>query len=447
MPRPVVALVGRTNVGKSTLLNRILGVRHAVVDDRPNVTRDRLIVPVMWGGRELTVVDTGGWGPDAASELDSKVKHQAELAMFQADVIMVVVSVTDGVIPADEEAVSLVRAAGKPCVLVVNKVDHEKHEAMVGEFHRLGVEAVVAVSALHNRGIDALMDAVVARLPPPEAEVPYHEGAIRLAIVGRPNAGKSTLLNALLDDERAIVDETPGTTRDPLDAELMWQGKPLVLVDTAGIRKKTRVTYGVDYFSVLRALQAIDRCDVALLVLDATEPATAQDITIARYVCEAGRGLLLVVNKWDLLPPEQREAHKDWMRRRLDFLSFAPVLHVSAKERRNVKQVLERAYGVWKARGQRLSRSAVDAAIREAIEKHAPPKVGTRRLDVVWAHQDDEDAWKFVLHVNDPALVPSNYTRYLEHALRRQFGFNGVPLVFESVPAGRRRPHRKEAGT
>lgn len=447
MSRPVVALVGRTNVGKSTLLNRILGTRHAVVDDRPNVTRDRLIVPVMWGGREVVVVDTGGWGVEVVSELDSKVKHQAELAISQADVIMLVVSVSEGLVPSDEEAVELVRESGKPCILVVNKVDHQKHEALVAEFYRLGIETVVAVSALHNRGIESLIDAAVAKLPPPEVEAPHPAGAIRIAIVGRPNAGKSTLLNALLEDERAIVDATPGTTRDPLDADLLWQGKPLVLVDTAGIRKKARVEYGIDYFSVLRALRTIDRCDVALLVLDATDAATAQDITIARYVCEAGRGLVLVVNKWDLMPPEQREAHKAWMRRRLDFFSFAPVLHVSARDRRGVKLVLERACGVWKARGQKLSRSAVDAAIKEAIERHAPPRVGTRRLDVVWAHQDEDETWRFVLHVNDPALVPSSYTRYLEHALRRQFGFNGVPLVFEVVPAGRRRPHRKEAGT
>ncbi len=446
MSRPVVALVGRTNVGKSTLLNRILGTRHAVVDDRPNVTRDRLIVPVEWEGREMVVVDTGGWDLDAATELDTKVRHQAELAMAQADVIVLVMAVHDGVIAADEEAVRLVRQSGKPSILAVNKVDHESHQSLVGEFHRLGIETVVAVSALHNRGTGALMDAVVDRLPPAEELPTYPPETMRVAIVGRPNAGKSTLLNALLGDERAIVDETPGTTRDPLDAELEWQGRRVVLVDTAGIRKKTRVSYGVDYFSVLRALQSIDRADVALLVLDAVEPATSQDITIARYICAAGAGLVLVVNKWDLIPPEQREVHRDWLRRRLDFLSFAPVVHVSAKERRNVRPVLHRADEVWQARGLRLSRSAVDDAIKESITRHAPPRVGTRRLDVVWAHQDDTATWKFVLHVNDPSLVPSNYERYLEHDLRRQFGFKGVPLSFEFVSAGRRRPHRREVG-
>ncbi len=445
MPRPVVALVGRTNVGKSTLLNRILGERYAVVDDRPHVTRDRLIVPVTWGDREMLVVDTGGWGLDAVSSLDLKVRHQAELAIEQADVILLVVAAPEGVIPSDFEAVNLVRSAGKPCVLVVNKVDHERHEALVGEFHKLGVDTVVGVSALHNRGVDDLMDAVVAKLPPAEPHAEYPAGALRLAIVGRPNAGKSTLLNALIGDERAIVDEQPGTTRDPLDAELLWQGRRLVLVDTAGIRKKTRVTYGVDYFSVLRALQAIDRCDIALLVLDATEPATAQDVTIARYVCEAGRGLVLVVNKWDLVSQDNRDAQKDWLRRRLEFFSFVPVLHVSAKEGRHIKSVLQRAFEVSKARELRLSRSVVDNAIRESVERHSPPMVGTRRLNIVWAHQHELEPWKFVLHVNDPALMPSNYVRYLEHDLRRQFGFHGVPLLFEIVPAGRKPHRRREA--
>ncbi len=445
MTRPVVALVGRTNVGKSTLLNRVVGNRLAVVDDQPNVTRDRLIVPVSWEGRDMAMVDTGGWGIDAGTALDVKVKHQAEIAMSQADVLVLVAAASDGAIASDIEAAKLVREAGKPCLLVVNKVDHDRHEALTAEFHRLGIETVVTVSALHNRGIGDFMDAVVSKLPQTEVQEPWQEGAIRLAIVGRPNAGKSTLLNAIVGDERAIVDETPGTTRDPLDAEFMWQGRRLVLVDTAGIRKRSRVDYGVGYFSVIRAIQAIDRCDVAVLVLDATEPATTQDVTIARYVRESGRGLILVVNKWDLVPAEYRDAHKDWMRRRLEFLSFIPVLHVSAKERRNVKTILQRAFEVWKARGQRLSRSMVDTAISEAIERHAPPRVGTRRLDVVWAHQDDAEPWKFVLHVNDPKLVPPTYPRYLERELRRQFKYHGVPLLFEFVPAGRRPRRRREA--
>ncbi len=442
MSRPVVALVGRTNVGKSTLLNRIVGGRYAVVDDQPNVTRDRLFFPVTWQGRDLTIVDTGGWGVDADSPIGSKVKRQAELAVAQADVVILVVAATDGVIAADEEAASLVRAAGKPAVLAVNKIDTSLRDSLVPEFHRLGIEEVVPVSALHNRGMGHLEDAVVQLLPPQGPAEVVEAGTVRLAIVGRPNAGKSTLLNALLGDERAIVDETPGTTRDSLDADLEWQGRQLVLVDTAGIRKRSRVTYGVDYFSVLRALHAIDRSDVALLVLDATDPATAQDINIARYVIESGRGLVLVVNKWDLVLSEYRETHKDWMKRRLPFLSFVPVLHISARDGTNVKRVLQSALDVWQSRGRLLSRSTVDNAIKEAVELHAPPRVGTRRLNVIWAHQDEENPWTFVLHVNEPTLVPTTYERYLEHHMRRKFGYRGVPLHFTFVRAGR--PRRAE---
>jgi GTP-binding protein len=447
MARPVVALVGRTNVGKSTLLNRLVGSRLAVVDDHPNVTRDRVVVPYSYEGRDMVLVDTGGWATDAASSIDVQVKKQAELAIRQADVILLVVDVRAGVLGADEEVASLVRSSGKPSLLVVNKVDGPHLEAAASDFHRLGIDPLVALSAIHNRGVEELRDGIVALLASSAPKPDAPSDAVRIAIVGRPNAGKSTLLNTLLGDERAIVDATPGTTRDSLDAELQWQGRKLVLVDTAGIRRKSKVDYGIDYFSVLRSMQAIDRADVVLLVLDATEPATSQDITIARYVLEAGRGLCIVVNKWDLVSPELREAHKTWMRQRLDFLSYVPVLHISALHGRHVKQSLHRALEVWKARGQRLSRSSVDEAIKEAVEHQPPPRVGTRRLNIVWAHQDDEKTWQFVLHVNDPQLVTPTYQRYLERRLRERFGFRGVPMHLLFVRAGRRTPRRDETST
>ena len=332
-------------------------------------------------------------------------------------------------------------------LLVVNKVDAPHLEAAASDFHRLGISPVVTLSAIHNRGIAELRDHLVDLLPPSEMARPATSDAVRIAIVGRPNAGKSTLLNALLGDQRAIVDAMPGTTRDSLDAEMEWQGRTLVLVDTAGIRRKSRVDYGIDYFSVLRSIQSIDRADVVLLVIDATEPATGQDITIARYVLEAGRGLCIVVNKWDLMPADLRETHKNWMRRRLDFLSYVPVLHISALHGRQVKQTLHRALEVWQARRQRLSRSVVDTAVREIVERHGPPRVGTRRLNIIWAHQDDEKTWQFVLHVNDPQLVTPTYQRYLENQLRQRFGFRGVPVHLVFVRAGRRTRGKEESST
>ncbi|MCD6400221.1 ribosome biogenesis GTPase Der [candidate division WOR-3 bacterium] len=444
MSRPVVALVGRTNVGKSTLLNRLLGSRLVVVDDRPHVTRDRVVVPFSHEGRNMLLVDTGGWAIDAQTPLDAKVSGQAELAMRQADVIVLVVDVRDGVIAADEEVAELVRKSGKAAMLVVNKVDAPHLEPAASDFHRLGIGPVVALSAMHNRGIDEFRDALVELLPPPVDTVAPPSDAVRIAIVGRPNAGKSTLLNALLGDERAIVDATPGTTRDSLDAEMQWQGKKLILVDTAGIRRKSRVEYGIDYFSILRSMQSIERADVVLLVIEATEPATSQDITIARYVLDSGRGLCIVVNKWDLVPPELRERHKNWMKQRLEFLSWVPVLRISALHNRHVKQTLHRALEVWEARRQQLSRSVVDEAVKEAVDKQPPPRVGTRRLDIVWAHQDEEKPWQFVLHVNDPQLIVPTYQRYLEHQLRERFGFRGVPVHLVFVRAGRRKKRRKE---
>ncbi len=437
MPRPVVALVGRTNVGKSTLLNRIAGARLAVVDDQPHVTRDRVFAPVNWGDRDMLFVDTGGWSAAADSPIGLKVKHQAEMAIEQADAVVLVTSVTDGVLASDEEVVALVRAAGKPAVLAVNKIDTDRREPLLPEFYRLGMDRVIAVSALHNRGIDELMDAVVSLLPPAETPTPARKGALRLAIVGRPNAGKSTLLNAFLGDERAIVDETPGTTRDPLDAELAWGGRSLLLVDTAGIRKRSHLDYGVDYFSVLRSMQAIDRCDVALLVLDAVEPATAQDVSIARYVFESGKGLVIVVNKWDLVPAAEREAHRDWLKQRLDFLSHVPTLRVSAKNRQNITEVLQRAVEVAEARMRLLPPDAVDAAVKDAVQRYAPPRLGKRSLSVTRAHQDEERPWTFIVHVNDVRMVTQTYLRYLEHQMRALFQYDGVPMQFVIVKAGR----------
>jgi GTP-binding protein len=385
----------------------------------------------------MLFVDTGGWAPVAESSLGLKVKHQAELALERADVVVLVASATDGVIASDEEVVGLVRAAGKATILAVNKVDTDRRDPMLADFHRLGVERVIAVSAIHDRGIDELMDAVVSLLPPAEPPAPAATGVLRLAIVGRPNAGKSTLLNAFLGDERAIVDETPGTTRDSLDAELAWKGRKLILVDTAGIRRRSQLGYGVDYFSVLRSMQAIDRCDVAILVLDAIEPATAQDNSIARYVFESGKGLVLVVNKWDLVPAAEREAHKDRLKLRLDFLSHVPLLHISAKNNRNTTEVLMRAVEVADARMLHLAPDVVDTAIKEAVERYAPPRLGTRTLSVARASQDASRPWVFIIHVNDLRLVLKTYLRYLEHQLRNQFGFDGVPIHFVVVKAGR----------
>ena len=427
MTRPIIAIVGRTNVGKSTLLNRLASKRLAVVGKLPGVTRDRVFALASWEGRELTLVDTGGWQAKPQSTLEQKVKQQVEAAIAQAEGIIFLVDARDGVIAADEEVADVLRAASKPVVLAVNKVDTASQENQIADFYRLSIGTPVAISAYHNRGVDELMDAVLAYLPPSPASLVEPEGA-KLAIVGRPNVGKSTLLNALLGDERAIIDETPGTTRDALDAVLQWDGKRILLIDTAGIRRRGRVDAGIDYYSLLRALQAINRCDGALLMIDASEFVTAQDMHIAGYIIEAGKGMVLVVNKWDLIPQVQRQEFKRYMEQRLKFISYVPALYISAKLGHNVDQVLPQAWQVWQERQKHIPSEMVDMVVKKAVESHPPPRVGSRQLRIAHAYQGESRPSTFVLQVNDPRLVHFSYQRYLENKLRGSFGFRGTPL-------------------
>ncbi len=437
MTRSIVAIVGRTNVGKSTLLNRLAGKQIAVVADLPGTTRDRVFAFVSWQGRELTVVDTGGWQADPQGSLEQKVKQQVEAAIAQADVIIFLVDVKDGVIAADEEIADVLRAANKPIILTVNKVDSAKKANQVADFYRLGMGGPIAISAHHNRGIDELMDAVLASLPPEPVSIAESAEA-KLAIVGRPNVGKSTLLNALLGDERAIVHESPGTTRDSLDAIMKWDDKEILLVDTAGIKRRGRVDAGVDYYSLLRALQAINRCDVALLLIDAGEFITAQDMHIAGYIIEVGKGMMLVVNKWDLVPREQRQEFKGSLERRLRFASYTPVVYISAKLGQGINRILPQAWEIWQERQKRIPQSEVDELITQAVNSYPPPRTGSRRLHIARAYQNESQPATFVLQVNDPKLVHFSYRRYLENKLRQGFGFRGVPLKLIFTKASRK---------
>jgi len=437
MSRPIVAIVGRTNVGKSTLLNRLAGRRLAVVADLPGTTRDRVFAFVAWQGQELTVVDTGGWQTKPSTSLEQKVKQQVEAAIARADAVIFLVDARDGVIAADEEIADVLRAANKPTILAVNKVDSAKQANQVADFYHLGMGEPIAISAHHNRGIDDLMDAVLASLPPQPISI-AEPGEAKLAIVGRPNVGKSTLLNKLLGDERAIVHESPGTTRDSLDAIIRWDDKEILLVDTAGIKRRGRVGAGVDYYSLLRALQAINRCDVALLLIDASEFITAQDMHIAGYIIEAGKGIILLVNKWDIVPQEQRQDFKHSMEQRLRFAPYTPTIYISAKLGQGMNRILPRAWEVWQERQKRIPQSEVDELVKQAVSSHPPPRTGSRRLHIARAYQDESQPATFVLKVNNPKLVHFSYQRYLENKLRRGFGFRGVPLKLIFTTAARK---------
>ena len=443
MTRSIIAIVGRPNVGKSTLLNRLAGRRIAVVADLPGTTRDRVIASASWQGREFTLVDTGGWQTKPSSSLEQKVRQQVEAAIAQADAIIFLADAQDGAIAADEEIADILRAADKPVILAINKVDSPKQESQASDFYRLGAGEPGAISALHNRGIEELMDAVLEALPAQPVSTIEPDRA-KLAIVGRPNVGKSTLLNALLKDERAIVDEAPGTTRDSLDAIVRWDNKEILLVDTAGIKRRGRVDAGVDYYSLLRSLQAINRCDVALLLVDAGEFITAQDMHIAGYVAEAGKGMLLVVNKWDTVPQEQRQEFKRAAERRLRFGSYIPLTYVSAQLRRGTGKILPQAWEIWQERQKRLPQSTLEGVVREALSSHPPPRLGSRRLRVTRVHQDDAQPATIVLAVNDPKLVHFSYQRYLENRIRQSFGFRGVPLKLVFTRGGRKLTRRTE---
>ena len=427
MTRPVVAIVGRPNVGKSTLLNRLAGRRVAVVADLPGTTRDRVFASVSWREQEMTVVDTGGWQTKPQPGLEQKVRHQVEAAIARADAVIFLTDVRDGAIAADEDIADLLRQTGRPVILAVNKVDSPKQKNEVADFYRLGMGEPITISAHHNRGIDELMDAVLASLPRQPVGIVESREA-KLAIVGRPNVGKSTLLNALLRDERAIVDESPGTTRDSLDAVIRWHGRDILLVDTAGIKRRGRVDVGVDYYSLIRALQAINRCGVALLLVDAGEFVTAQDMHIAGYIVEAGKGMMLVVNKWDLVPQEQRKEFKQAAERSLRFAPYTPIVYISAQLRQGVNRILPQAWEIWQERQKRIPQSEVNELVKQAVSSHPPPRTGSGRLRIARTYQHESQLATFVLEVNDPRLVHFSYQRYLENKLRQGLGFRGVPL-------------------
>ncbi len=435
MTRPIVAIVGRPNVGKSTLLNRLASTRIAVVADLPGTTRDRVFAFISWQGRELTVVDTGGWQTKPATPLEQKVKQQVEAAIAKADAIIFLVDAKDGAIAADEEIADMLRATNRPIILAVNKVDSAKQVNQVADFYHLGMGEPIAISAYHNQGIDDLMDVVLASLPQQPISI-AEPGEAKLTIAGRPNVGKSTLLNTLLRDERAIVHESPGTTRDSLDAVIRWDNKEILLVDTAGIKRRGRVGTGVDYYSLLRTLQAINRCNVALLLIDASEFITAQDMHIAGYIIEVGKGIILVVNKWDLVPREQRQEFKRSVEQRLRFASYIPIIYISAKRGKSINRILPHAWEIWQERQKRIPQSKVDEFVKQAVGSHPPPRTGSKRLKITRAYQDESKLATFVIKVNNPKLVHFSYQRYMENKLRQEFGFRGVPLklIFTRAP-------------
>jgi GTP-binding protein len=430
---PIVAIIGRQNVGKSTLLNRLTGKRIAIVEDLPGTTRDRIFARVAWDDAEFTLVDTGGLELNLESKVSQGVKEQIEAAISEADVLIFLVDVRTGVTPVDQEIADMLRRVGKPLVLTVNKVDNTRFEAEAAEFYVLGLGEPLAVSAYHGWGTFELLDIVTSLLPPSQT-VEAETEAMKVAIVGRPNVGKSMLLNALLGEDRVIVDEVAGTTRDAIDTMLDFDGQSVLLIDTAGIRRRGHIGRGVERYSVIRALRAIDRADIALLILDATELAVAQDLHITSYIQQAAKGIVITVNKWDLIEDKDVAAYTKYIRNRFRFLSHAPVLYISAKLGQEVDKIMPQVSQIYRERLKRLPTSAVNSVVREAVAAHVSPRVGGRQLKVLYATQAEINPPTFVFFVNDPKLVHFSYRRYLENKLRKSFGFAGTSfrLIFKT---------------
>ncbi len=433
MGKPIVAIIGRQNVGKSTLLNRVAGKSIAIVSDLPGTTRDRIMADVSWQGVEFIIVDTGGLELKPVSTIAQRVREQVEVAITEADVIIFLVDVKDGLVPADLEIANMLRRAGKPILLVANKVDNTKLEAEALEFYELGLGEPLTISAYHGRGTAELLNRIVSLLPAP-SPIEAETGVMKVAIIGRPGVGKSTLLNALLGKERTIVGDTPGTTRDAIDTLFDFQGQSVLLIDTAGIRRQSRLEMGVERYSIIRALRAIERADIALLVLDATELLTAEDMHIGGYIQQAAKGILLVVNKWDLANDNDTTEWSRYIKSQFKFMPYAPVLFISAKFGQGIDKVMPQVCQVYEERLKRLPSGVVNSVIQQAVVAHNLPRSGSKQLKVLYAAQTGVNPPTFDFFVNDAKLIHFSYRRYLENKLRQVFGFAGTPvrLVFKT---------------
>lgn len=430
--KPVVAIVGRPNVGKSTLFNKISGKRIAIVEDTPGITRDRIYAEAEWSGHNFTLIDTGGIEPYSRDIILSQMRNQANLAIDMADVILFMVNVRDGMTAADKDVAAMLRKCGKPVILVCNKVDNPGQPPLEAyEFYNLGIGDPVMISSVHGLGVGDLLDEVISHFPE-DCDQDEDEDITHIAIVGKPNAGKSSLVNRLLGEDRVIVSNIAGTTRDAIDSTLIKNGKKYTLIDTAGMRKRGKIDENVEHYSVVRALAAIDRSDACIIMIDACEGVTEQDTKIAGYVHDNGKAAVFAVNKWDLVEKETNTM-RDFKNRLLEgfsFMMYAPSLFISAKSGLRVDNLFEEVDKAVEENKKRISTGLLNDVINEAIAMVQPPSDKGKRLKIYYATQASVKPPTFVLFVNNADLAHYSYVRYLENKIRAAFGFVGTPIKF-----------------
>ncbi len=431
--KPIIAVVGRPNVGKSTFVNRLVGRRQSIVDDMPGVTRDRIYFDVEWQNKPFTVIDTGGIVPGDEDDIMISIYDQAKIACEEADKIIFIVDGIEGATPVDIDIANILRQSNKPVFLAVNKVDSHNQITMISDFYSLAVGEPIAISALHGSGgVGDLLEEITSDFEDDDTEA--EDKTIKIAIVGRPNAGKSSIVNALLGEKRVIVSDVSGTTRDSIDSRLVYNNQEFVIIDTAGIRKKSKVDYGVEKFAVDRAIRSIRECDVALMVIDATETVSGisdQDKKIASIITEAGKGMVIAINKWDLVEDkksntinkfEQKIAHE------IPFLDYVPKIYISAVTHQRLNQIFTKVMEVQQERSKRIATGLLNKVINEAYALNPPQTIRNKRLKIMYSTQASVQPPTFVLFANNEDLMKDHYKRYMENKLREAFGFTGTPI-------------------
>jgi len=430
MKKPVVAILGRPNVGKSTLFNRILRKREAIVDDSPGVTRDRNYSPTDWAGVNFDLLDTGGYVPESEDIFEKAIREQVNLAIHEADVIVFLTDAVTGITPLDEEIAEILQKSNVKILLAVNKVDNQEREAAIHEFYSLGLGDPFPVSAIAGRNIGDLLDNVLSLMPASKLTEEEDSDNIKIAVLGRPNVGKSSYINAILGQKKLIVTEIAGTTRDSIDTEISYKNKKIVLIDTAGLRKKARVHENVEFFSNVRTINSLRRCDVAIILIDATQGIKDQDKKIIKNTVDEGKGLVVGVNKWDLVEKDTMTARKFELDSKESFrdLAFVPIMFISSLTKQRIFRLLDMVISVFDERNKSIQTAELNKFLQQTVERHHPPAFGDKYVKLNYASQVKKSPPVFVFFTNEPRGIKRNYRNFLENQMRNQFGFMGVPI-------------------